>query len=69
MPNLNLKLNDEAWKVLNELAKKTGRPKTEVLRNALMLIKIAKEEEAKNHSVAIVDNETEKVAAKLVNIL
>jgi len=69
MPNLNLKLNDKAWKVLNELAEKSERPKSEVLRNALMLIYTAEEEKQKNRSLAVIDNDSNELIARLVNIL
>ena len=69
MPSLNLNLNDEAWKILEELSQKSGKPKAEIIRNALMLIYLAHEEQEKNHYLGIVDAETHNVTTKLVNIL
>lgn len=68
MPNLNLGLNDKAWKILNELAEKHGKSKADILRNALMLMYLADKESKQNRSLAFVDEETNETVSKLVNI-
>ena len=69
MPNLNLNLNDRAWEVLNDLADKSGKTKAEVLRNALVLIQTAEEEKEKNRSFAVIDNDSNELIARLINII
>lgn len=69
MPNLNLNLNDRAWEVLNELANKSGKTKAEVLRSALVLIQTAEEEKEKNRSFAVIDNDSNELIARLINII
>ena len=68
MPSLNLVLNDRAWEILETLAKKHNKSKSEILRNALMLMYLTDKESEKNRSLAFVDDETEKVVTKIVNV-
>ena len=68
MPSLNLMMNDKAWGILEELAKKHGKSKSEILRNALTLMYLTDQESTNNRSLAFIDNDTEKAATRIVNI-
>lgn len=68
MPNINLSLNERAWKMLNELSEKTGRTKADILRNALMLMYLTEKESKNNRSLAFIDDESDEPVAKIVNI-
>ncbi len=68
MPNMNLTLNERAWDMLDELSKKTGKKKSEIMRNALVLMYLAEKESRNNRSLAFVNDETNEAVTKLVNI-
>jgi metal-responsive CopG/Arc/MetJ family transcriptional regulator len=57
MPRMNIAFNEKAYKVLNELQKKTGKSKSELLRNALALLDYAEERKDKNEKIVVTDNE------------
>jgi len=69
MPSLNLNLNKKAWDILTRLSKTTGKSKAEILRNALMLVNLAEKEKKKKHTLAFIDEESDKLMAKIVNVL
>ncbi len=68
MPSMNLNLSDRAWEILDELSKKTGKKKSEIMRNALMLMYLAEKESRNNRSLAFINDETNEAVTKLVNI-
>ncbi len=68
MPNLNLTLNERAWEILEELSKRTGKKKSEIMRNALTLMYLAEKESRNNRSLAFINDETNEAVTKLVNI-
>ena len=58
---LNLELNDEAFKLLTKIAESTGKSKTEVLRQALVLRAYLQEQKEQGKSLAVTrDNQIEK---------
>lgn len=62
---LNVNLPESTFNELKALAEETHRSMTDVVRTALGLVKIAMEEEKKQHSVAIVDKD-DKVLKEIV---
>lgn len=68
MPSMNLKLNEKAWKILDELSKKSGKTKAEILRNALVLMDMVQEQEEKDQIMAFVDKKNDKVTTKVLNV-
>jgi len=69
MPNLNLSLNDRAAKILDGLSKKTGKSKAELVRNAIILLNLVDKESEKRRTLALVDEDTDRVVSKILNVL
>lgn len=69
MPNMNIKLNDKAWKRLDEMAKKSGKSKAEILRNALVLMDMVQEQQEKDQILAFLDKKNDKVTSKVINVM
>lgn len=62
---LNVNLPANSYAELKRLAEETNRSMTDVVRTALGLVKIAMEEEKRQHSVAIIDA-NDKVVKEIV---
>jgi len=52
---LNINLPAQAAADLEKLASSSGKSMTEVIRNALSLVKLAQDAQAKNHKLIIAD--------------
>ena len=63
---LSINLPGESYAELKALAKSTDRTMTEVIRTALGLVRIAMEEEKKNHTLAVSDAHGEVVLKQIV---
>ena len=57
MKRINLNLPDSTYRYLQGLANSTDRTMTDVVRNALGLVRIAMEAEAENQSLAVANGD------------
>lgn len=65
---LNLQLSQELSQVLDEIAESTGGNRTDVVRQALALLKVAHEAKRKNRHLGIVAD-PEKLDTEIVGLL
>lgn len=54
---MNITFNDEAYNVLEELQKKTGKTKSDLLRTALALLDYAQENKEKGKKLFVADKD------------
>jgi len=55
MPRMNITFNEKAYELLNELQKKTGKSKSELLRTALALLDYAEERKENDERIVVAD--------------
>jgi len=64
-----IEISGETNARLNDISLKYGITKVEAIRRALNLLNVVAEEKARNHDLAIVEKDTLKPVARLVDIL
>jgi len=65
---LTLELSEDANNTLEEIAEESSTTKSDVLRKAIGLIKVATSEKKKGRELAVIDSKSEKVVTHIVGL-
>ena len=65
---LTLELSEDANNTLEEIAEESSTTKSDVLRKAISLMKVAASEKKKGRELAVIDSKSEKVVTHIVGL-
>jgi len=65
---LTLELSEDVNNSLQEIAEEAGTTKSDVLRKAISLMKVASSEKKKGRELAVIDSKSEKVVSHIVGV-